>query len=67
MKKQAKITYELLRSDAMFAAELLDQKAAEELMDDQITPEERARLKTLTAMLKGATHFIIYDADKLPD
>lgn len=67
MKKQMKITYELLRADADIAADLLDDKIAEMFVEGGMTEAARARLKTLAMMLRGATHIVIYDSTTLPE
>ena len=67
MKKQSKITYEILRKDAVYAADMLATEIEHEFACNEIDPKQRAALLTLVLMLKGATHIVIHDTDKLPD
>lgn len=67
MKKQAKITYEILRKDAVYAADLLATEIETDFARRGIDPKQRAALMTLVLMLKGATHIVIHDSNTLPE
>ena len=69
-KRNAKITFEMLRKDATVAADLLERTASvlhKEFALNEIAPETLAMLRHLALMLKGATHIVIHDTNELPE
>jgi hypothetical protein len=66
-KPKNKITFELLRKDAVRAATLVDTAANGEFEQGNIDRNTLSMLRHLALMLNGATHIVIHDADELPD
>lgn len=67
MTRRPKITYEMLRDDAVRAGDLLADAAEEAYATGDLTSVQRTMLVGLARMLKGATHIVIRDADQLPE
>lgn len=66
-KAKNKVTYELLRADAVRASDLLAVAAEDAYALGDLTPVQRTLVVSLAKMLKGATHIVIHDADQLPE
>lgn len=66
-KAKNKVTYEMLRADAIRASDLLAAAAEAAYTAGDLTPVQRTLIVSLARMLKGATHIVIHDADQLPE
>ncbi len=63
-KRKGKITYELLRRDAVIAANVLATNVEYEFSAGKLNEEQRNILKSLMPLamkLKSATHIVIHD------
>lgn len=66
-KRKGRIVYELLRRDAVIAANVLAMNVEYEFSTGKLNEEQRNILKSLMALamkLKSATHIVIHD---IPD
>ena len=66
-KSKNKITFELLRKDAVFAASLLATNMDKLIATNGLTRQEIALCDGVLRALRHATHVVIHDADQLPE
>lgn len=66
-KAKNKVTFELLRKDAVFAADLLLAEVNRLATKGGLTRQELAVCDSVARALKHATHVVVYDADQLPE
>ncbi len=67
MSKRAKVTFELLRMDMVYAASALEERIAEAIAHPHTLDREGERtINRVAHALKHATHIIIHEADRLP-
>lgn len=66
-KAKNKVTYELLRKDTAFAADLLLSEVDRLASKGLLTRRELDAYYSVAHALKSATHVVVHDANQLPE
>jgi len=71
MTRRPKITYEMLRKDAVWMAEFIaimaDEAVEGRVSAYDLSVLDHKALQSFAKMLRGSTHIVIHDADQLPE